>query len=144
MRWSSKRQLWGLTVAARHSGVGGASSGPVIFDALPFAGAGRQMADGDGDAELVGEGLQLALPQPNPHAVATAAIGGDQQPRRFGIACVSHGPPPAANGIHRNARRVVVDADAHPADNDERPKRGIAQRHCLFDHRGKYRREITR
>ena len=49
-----------------------------MLDAIPFAGAGRQMADGDSDAELVGEGLQLALPEPDPHAITAAAIGGDQ------------------------------------------------------------------
>src|SRR3954468_9168557 len=34
----------------------------------------------------VGEALQLALPQPDPHAVAAAAVGGDQQPCGGGVA----------------------------------------------------------
>ena len=39
-----------------------------MLDLVPFAGAGRQMADGDGDIEFVGQGLQLALSQPDPGA----------------------------------------------------------------------------
>ena len=57
-----------------------------VLDAVPFAGAGRQMADGDRHPEFVGQHLQFALPQPHARAVAAAAIGGDQQPRGGGIA----------------------------------------------------------
>src|SRR6266566_5169742 len=34
-----------------------------MLDLVPFAGTGRQMADGDDKPELVGQVLQLALPQ---------------------------------------------------------------------------------
>jgi CheY-like chemotaxis protein len=59
--------------------------------------------------------LQLALPQPDPRAVAAAAIGGDQKPRGLWIARPPHRLPPAANRVDREARRVVVDPQAHPA-----------------------------
>ena len=53
-----------------------------MLDFVPFAGAGRQMADHDVEAEFVGQFPQFAFPQPDPRAVAAAAIGGDQQPGR--------------------------------------------------------------
>ena len=45
-----------------------------VLDAVPLAGAGRQMDDRHGEARLVGEALQLAFPQMNAGAVAAAAI----------------------------------------------------------------------
>jgi hypothetical protein len=33
-----------------------------VLDAVPLAGTGRQMANGDGDPEFIGQGLQFALP----------------------------------------------------------------------------------
>src|SRR6266702_4681919 len=48
-------------------------------------------------------------------AVAAAAVGGDQEPRGLWIARAYHRLPPAANGVDREARRVVVDPQAHPA-----------------------------
>jgi len=58
-----------------------------VLDAVPFAGAGRVMGDGDGQAGLVGEVLQLELPEPDAGAIAAApstslragAVGGDEQ-----------------------------------------------------------------
>jgi len=50
----------------------------------------------------------------DPRAVAAAAIGGNRKPRGLWIARASHRLPPAANGVDREARRVVVDAQAHP------------------------------
>ena len=40
-----------------------------VLDAVPLAGAGRQMDDRHGEARLVGEALQLAFPQMNAGAV---------------------------------------------------------------------------
>ena len=57
-----------------------------VLDAVPLAGAGRQMDDRHGEARLVGEALQLAFPQMNAGAVAAAAIGRDQETSRIGIA----------------------------------------------------------
>jgi len=69
----------------------------------------------DGDAELIGEPLQLAFPQTHARAVAAAAIGGDQQSLCQGIAHTADVLPPAADRLHGKSRRVVVDADVHPA-----------------------------
>src|SRR5580700_101784 len=44
-----------------------------VFDLVPLAGAGRQVADHDVEAEFVGQLLQFAFPQPYPRAVAAAA-----------------------------------------------------------------------
>src|SRR5260370_42142520 len=73
------------------------------------------MTNRDGDAEFVGEGLEFALPQPHAGAIAAAAVGGDQQAARFGIARTSHSLPPATDGVDGEAGGVVVDADAYPA-----------------------------
>ena len=40
-----------------------------VFDFVPLAGAGRQVANHDVEAEFVGQLLQLAFPQPHPRAV---------------------------------------------------------------------------
>src|SRR3982751_921298 len=66
-----------------------------VLDAVPFAGAGRQMDDRHGEAGLVGEALQLAFPQMNARAVTTAAIGRDQKTSRTGIASLAEPLPPA-------------------------------------------------
>ena len=87
-----------------------------VLDLVPFAGAGREVADGHGQAGLVGEALQLELPQPDARAVAAAAIGGDQQPaRRRDSARCPMSLPPAADALDREGGGVVVDADADPA-----------------------------
>jgi hypothetical protein len=44
------------------------------------------MADGDRNPEFVGQHLQFQLPQAQTHVVAAAAIRGNQQSRRGGIA----------------------------------------------------------
>ena len=61
-----------------------------MVDFAPLADAGRQVADHGVEAEFVGQLLQLALPQPDPLAIAAAAIGGDQQPGRVGVARLRH------------------------------------------------------
>src|SRR3712207_8625800 len=53
-----------------------------VLDLVPFAGAGREVADAERQARLVGQPLQLPRPQPQPRAVAPPAVGGDQQPPR--------------------------------------------------------------
>ena len=86
-----------------------------VLDLVPLAGAGRQMTDGDGHAEFVGQRLQFALPQPHASAIAAATISSDQQAAGFGITRPPHGLPPAPDGVDREARGVVVDADTDPA-----------------------------
>jgi hypothetical protein len=50
-----------------------------VLDAVPFAGAGRQMGDGYNQAGLVGKALQLTFPEADAGTVAAAAIGRDGQ-----------------------------------------------------------------
>jgi hypothetical protein len=86
-----------------------------VLDAVPFAGAGRQMDDRHGEADLVGEALQLTFPQMNAGAVAAAAIGRDQDAIRIGIADLAEPPPPATDALDGECRRIGIDADIDPA-----------------------------
>ena len=72
------------------------------------------MGHGDGQAGLVGEALQLALPQPQAHAVAAAAIGGDDQALGFRVARPAELVPPTPDALDREGRRVGIHADADP------------------------------
>src|SRR6266404_6322910 len=92
-----------------------------VFDFVPLAGAGRQVADRDVEAELVGQLLEFAFPQPHPRAVAASAPGlrrgrrgGDQQSGRLGIARPTDGAPPLADAIDGERGRVMVNADTQP------------------------------
>jgi hypothetical protein len=51
-----------------------------MFDLLPLAGPGREVADGDRQAGLGGEFGELDLPDPDPVSGGPAAVGADQQP----------------------------------------------------------------
>jgi len=66
-------------------------------------------------AGLIGEALQFALPQLNPHAVGPAAIGGDGQTVRSGIARLAQLLPPTPDAFHREGRSVGIDTDTDPA-----------------------------
>src|SRR4029077_16193078 len=57
-----------------------------VLDAVPFAGAGRQMGDGYNQAGLVGKALQFTFPEADAGTVAAAAIGRDGQRWILGIA----------------------------------------------------------
>src|SRR5271165_509391 len=85
-----------------------------VLDAVPLAGAGRQMDDRHGEARLVGEALQLAFPQMNAGAVAAAAIGRDQETSRIGIAGLAEPLPPATDALDGECRRIGVDSDTDP------------------------------
>ena len=87
-----------------------------MLDPVPFAGTGWQMADGDRNPEFVGQHLQFPLPQAQTHAVAAAAIGGNQQPRRDRIAGDAELIPPAADAFDGERRRVVADGEIDPSD----------------------------
>ena len=50
-----------------------------MLDAVPFAGAGRQMGDGDFETGFVGKALEFTFPEADTGAVAAAAVGGDGQ-----------------------------------------------------------------
>src|SRR5438105_4727255 len=85
-----------------------------VFDFVPLAGAGRQVADHDVEAEFVGQFLQLAFPQPHPRAVAAASVSGNQQSGGVGIARPTDGAPPLADAIDGERGRVMVNPDTHP------------------------------
>ena len=74
-----------------------------MFDLVPFAGAGRKMTHRNGQSRLIGEFLQLELPQPQPPAVASAAVGRDQNPLCVRVNPPALKTPPSANGGHCKA-----------------------------------------
>ena len=74
-----------------------------MFDFVPLAGAGRQVADHDVEAELVGQLLKFAFPQPHPRAVAAPTIGGDQQSGCLGIPRPTDDEPPLADAVDAKA-----------------------------------------
>ncbi len=61
------------------------------------------MADHDVEAELVGQLLEFPFPQPHPRAVAVAAIRGDQQAGRLGVARSTDPEPPLVDAIDGKA-----------------------------------------
>ena len=69
------------------------------LDPVPLAGARWEVTDGDRYSEFVGQNAEFPLPQAQPNAVAATAIGGDQQPRRGGIAGGTELVPPAADTL---------------------------------------------
>jgi hypothetical protein len=86
-----------------------------VFDAVPFAGAGRQMDDRHDEACLVGEVLQLAFPQMNAGTVAATAIGRDEETSCIGIAGLAEALPPTTDAFDGECRRIGVDPDIDPA-----------------------------
>src|SRR5262249_29655913 len=85
-----------------------------VFDLIPLAGPGWEMADFDRQPGLVAQPLQFGLPKAIPTAVAAATVGGDQQPRRLSITPAPQALPPAADRGHGELRRVAADADPDP------------------------------
>jgi hypothetical protein len=67
----------------RHEGLSapvlGDEGEETMFDLVPFARTGREMADGYREAELVDELLKLDLPQPEPIAVTASSIRSDKE-----------------------------------------------------------------
>ena len=74
-----------------------------MFDLVPFAGSGWEVADGDLQSGLGGQGGEFGLPQAGAVSVGAAAVGGDQQPARVGGATL----PTAAH-----QERIVLTANA--------------------------------
>ena len=85
-----------------------------MFDFIPLAGAGREMANLQCQSQFISEGLQGFLPQTVATTVAPAAIGGNQQPFCLRISLHSHLQPPAPNAGDGELGRVVIDPDADP------------------------------
>ena len=57
-----------------------------MLNLVPFAGAEREVTDGDGQTGPVREALEFPLPQAQPRAIATTGVGCDQQGPRVQIA----------------------------------------------------------
>jgi hypothetical protein len=64
----------------------------------------------DSDAKLVGQPLQLAFLQAYAGTIRAAAIGGNNQPRCVRIANTPNLLPPAADRLHGEGCRVMIDA----------------------------------
>jgi len=87
----------------------------LMLDAVPFAGAGRVVGDGDGETGFIGQGLKFALPQTNASAITTTAIGGDQEAGRAEIADFAQGLPPAPDTLDSEGSGIVIDTNINPA-----------------------------
>ncbi len=79
-----------------------------MFDLVPFAGAGRKVANRNIQPRLIGEFLQFEFPQPQPPPVASAAVGGDQNRLGMWIDASAFHAPPSANGGHGKSAGVMV------------------------------------
>ena len=86
-----------------------------VLDLVPLARARWKMAHRDPKPRLVRQLLQLPLPQAVAAPIGTPAVSRDQQAPRRRIRHATHPPPPAPQRLHRERRRVVIDAHAHPA-----------------------------
>ena len=85
-----------------------------VLDFVPFTGAWRKVAHGDRDPELISELLNLHFPQVGSRPIATTPIRCNQQAPSLRVPRASHRLPPAAHGLDRERRRVVVDPHADP------------------------------
>ena len=70
-----------------------------MFDLVPLAGPGREMAYVNRHFELIGELLECHLPKSAPAAVATTAIGRDEQSLGITVALGAHFLPPPPDGL---------------------------------------------
>ncbi len=86
-----------------------------MLDFVPFAGSRGQVADSDVQAGFFSELGELDLPGPDAAAVGSAAVGTYEQPASPGVAGLSDGFPPCAQGGHRERRRIMIGADRDPA-----------------------------
>ena len=86
-----------------------------MLDAVPFAGAGRQMGDGDFETGFVGKALEFTFPEADTGAVAAAAVGGDGQGSSLGIALLAEPLPPAANALDRKFGGIGINPDVDPS-----------------------------
>jgi hypothetical protein len=86
-----------------------------VLDLVPLAGPWRKVADGDGQPGFVRQPRELPFPQTAPRRIAPAGVRRDQQGTCAGIRSPAHGSPPPADAVDGERRRIVVDADAHPA-----------------------------
>ena len=85
-----------------------------MFDFVPFARAGRQMANSDGDAQGIRQCLQFYFPQTNTVSIASPTVGSHQEARCFWITLLSHGQPPPAYCVDGEAGGIVIATNADP------------------------------
>jgi hypothetical protein len=96
--------------------VGGDVAEHAVLDLVPLTRARGQMTDADAQTALIGKALQFPLLQPRAGAVAAAAVGSDQPFLGLRIHGHPHLEPPGPDGRHRERWRVMVHADADPAN----------------------------
>src|SRR5437867_8920682 len=86
-----------------------------MFNLVPFAGTGREVADPEAKADLVSQSLQRHFPQPGAAAVAAATVGQNQYLARLRIGLRPHPIPPTTDGRGGKLRRVMIHSYTHPA-----------------------------
>ena len=86
-----------------------------MLDAIPLAGARRQVADADRQTGLIGEALQFAFPQPDPRTVAAATICRHHQAGGVGVACLAQLVPPAPDALDGECGSIGINADTDPS-----------------------------
>jgi hypothetical protein len=74
-----------------------------------------KVTDRDSQAESIGQLLQCHFPQPRPTTVTPTRIGGHQQFTGLRVNLIPHLIPPAGNRLGGKLRRVLIDANTHPA-----------------------------
>ena len=85
-----------------------------LFDFVPFASAGREMADFDFQPGVVTQLLQLDLPKATATAVAAPPVGGDQQACCLSMTTAAQSFPPTPNRGDCKLGRVAADTDTDP------------------------------
>ena len=85
-----------------------------VFDLVPFAGARGEMAYLDFQAQLVAQFLQFSFPESTSAAVASSAVGRDQEPFRFRIGTMPQPFPPATDRFNCKLCSVTTDSHTDP------------------------------
>src|SRR5665647_890246 len=86
-----------------------------MLNFVPLAGARWEVANMNGHPQAHSQFLQCHLPQAAPAAVAATAVGRYQKFLCIWVSLGTHLLPPSADGLHRELRRIVIDAHTHPA-----------------------------
>src|SRR5205823_5220285 len=85
-----------------------------MFDLVPFAGAGGQVANRDLKTGFIGQFLQLGLPEPGSIAVAASTISRDQQTTGSGVSLLAHHSPPAPEAFYGKSGGVMIRSHVYP------------------------------
>jgi len=88
---------------------------PAMIEFVPLAGPRWKVAHMDGHPQAYSQLLQGHLPQAAPAAGAATPVDLDQPFLCPWVSFGTHLLPPSADGLHRELRRIVIDAHAHPA-----------------------------